>query len=96
MLKEVLLPFLLPCQCPLGTPVSLRYWSQRARAPRSSFWVPSSSGTLEEVGGASLWGQDVLPLSSGQDPDTSGPMDRSSVQLGQDLVGTLILVPGQS
>lgn len=38
----------------------------------------SSLGTLEEVGGTreeGLWGQDVLPLSSGQDPDTSDYFD---------------------
>lgn len=37
-----------------------------------------SLGTLKEVGGTreeGLWGQDVLPLSSGQDPDTSGCVD---------------------
>lgn len=41
-------------------------------------WVLSFLGTLEEVGGTreeSLWGQDVLPLSSGQNPDTSDCFD---------------------
>jgi hypothetical protein len=40
--------------------------------------VLSSLGTLEEVGGTreeGLWGQDVLPLSSGQDSDTSDCFD---------------------
>lgn len=76
----------------------------RDRALRPGLWVLTSSGTPEEVGGAgrkvsgdrtsSLCqvGRTQTPVA----PRVSRPSrDKSSVQLGQALVGTLSLGPGQ-
>lgn len=77
----------------------------RARTLRPSFWVLSSSGTLEEVGGAGRKVSGDRTSSLCQEGRTQTPVapwvsrprrDKPSVQLGQDLVGTLILGPGQS
>lgn len=77
----------------------------RARASRPRFWVLGSSGTLKEAGGAGrkVSGDRTSSLcqvgktQTSVAPWVSRPSeDESSVSLGQDLVGTLILGPGQS
>lgn len=77
----------------------------RARALRPSLWVLSSSGILEEVGGAGRKVSGDRTSSLCQVDRTQTPVapwvfrrsgDKSSVQLGQVLVGTLTLGPDQS
>lgn len=77
----------------------------RARALRPSRWVLSSSGILEEVGGAGRKVSGDRTSSLCQVGRTQTPVapwvsrpsgDKSSVWLGQLLVGTLTLGPDHS